>query len=183
MTLESVQQTLTTLTVKVESAQKETRRWQVIALLIPVIATAALGIIGDKWKSSLQATIDQRSKELSTRLALTEEFYKRKLNVHEALYKQLVVVVNALKDAKFNTDKRAEAVNSLAALYAGYTTGGLYLSRDLVSLLKEFEETATTTPVLYSNGTATIADLQDLFVKTEQQMVKDLQLSEIGSLH
>jgi hypothetical protein len=178
-TLESVQETIVALTVRVEQAQTETKRWQVITILLPVVATAILGLLVERSKSSIQEQINMRSQQLGARLVLTEEFYKRKLDVHEKIYKQLVVVVAALQDAKFNPDKRTEAVNSLATLYNDYTSSGLYVGPELLAILKHFEDTATGFPALYSGGTATMGQLNTLFAAAQQRMARDLQLDDL----
>jgi hypothetical protein len=181
-TFETIQQTIVNLQTSVDEAKAETKRWQVVAILLPVLATVILGFVADRWKLSLQETIDQRSQQLSTRLALTEEYYKQKLAEHERLHKQMVVVMNSLKDARFNTDMRAEAVNRMRDLYDDYSTAGLYVSPDLLKLLKQFAETATNIPPLSPHGTASIAELRDVFEKAEKQMVKDLQLAQISTV-
>jgi hypothetical protein len=179
-TIESLRQTIVHLTATVEKTQVETRRWQVIALLLPVVATAVLGYIGEQWKSTLQTSIDTHSKELGMRLSLTEEFYKRKLTVHQEQYQKLVTAMTALTDARFNPDSKAQAVNSLAQLTERTRSAGLYLSPMLVTLLKQFGDTATLLPSLYPQGTARIADLNALFERIQQQMINDLQLTQFN---
>jgi hypothetical protein len=180
--IESVQQTIVTLTTKVEAARAETRRWQVVTILTPVIVTAALGLLAERWKASIQERIDNRSQQLSTRLAITEEFYKRKLTVHEQLFKQLVGALNGLKDARFNTGRKAEATNGLAALYANYTSNGLYISPDLLKLVKEFVRAGNDCAPLYPEGKTEIGSVEDLFNKAQRQMGIDLQLLEFSTV-
>lgn len=83
---------------KILEKQKDAERWDVILAVI----VAILGFAGWKAQSTIQEHIDQSAREVTTRLAITQQFYSRKLSTYEDVHRQMANLVSALKDARFN---------------------------------------------------------------------------------
>src|SRR5437016_11396339 len=104
-TLESLNLSIVRVENRIETVrtkQDETRKWQIFIVILTPLATAVLGGLVWLWQSQLQQHIDEQTRELTTRLALTEEFYRRKLTVYEKVHQQTTDLTNALNDVRFN---------------------------------------------------------------------------------
>ena len=60
-------------------SQSESKLWKMLYVVLPV----GLGVLIWWLQLGTNQNIDNTSKKLTTRLALTEEFYKKKLSVYE----------------------------------------------------------------------------------------------------
>ena len=93
---------------KVEAIQtaQANKTWDILKLVLPIVLTAVLGLMvwyfqnqiqknADEHNREIQAKVDENNRLLSTRLALTEEFYKRKL----AEYEKVGIVIAKLREA------------------------------------------------------------------------------------
>src|SRR5205085_3654595 len=61
---------------------KESKWFKVALVVIPVLATAIMGFYIDR-------KVDRSKQEITTRLAIQEEFFKRKLSTYEKAYAQM----------------------------------------------------------------------------------------------
>jgi len=106
--LAALKNDVTALHEKVESIQtaQANKKWEIVKLVLPIVLTAVLGLMvwyfqgqiqknADEHNREIQAKVDENNRLLSTRLALTEEFYKRKL----AEYEKVGIVIAKLREA------------------------------------------------------------------------------------
>lgn len=158
--------------------QKESKRWDILL----AICTALIGFAVWKAQSGIQAHIDEASREVTTRLAITQQFYSRKLATYEDVHRQMATLVRSLKDARFNTGAKKTAVDSLNELYVSYTTNSLYLSNDLVSHIRLLVSLGNQLPSLYPPGKTTMQEIDVQVTAIEDQMKKDLHVEELGKI-
>lgn len=99
-----------------ESADSKTSKkewvWEVIKLLLPVIATALLGYWIWNWQSDIQQKIDHKTEEIKSDLALVlalkQHLGERKLDVYEDILSQMADVDGKLRAAQRNPEKKSE---------------------------------------------------------------------------
>jgi hypothetical protein len=158
--------------------KQESKRWQVLfAVITALIAFGAWFV-----EHNIETHIDQAKSELTTRLAITQQFYARKLAIYEEVHRQMASLVSALKDARFNTGAKTAALDSLHELYLAYTQRSLYLSDPLVTHLASLVAMGNQLPPLSPKGNATMIEINHEVASIEDQMKKDLQIEELGRI-
>jgi hypothetical protein len=136
-----VHQARDTITAKI-AATTESTFWKMAPVVLPVLLGALI------WWLQLGTNqrIDAAGKELSAKLALREEFYKRKFTVYEDAHKQMIAVLgaaDALRIEPASAQKRADLADNLLRLYEVVGTNGLYMSKDVADGLTDIWVTGT----------------------------------------
>lgn len=169
--------------VEISSAPKtDSKKWQITMVVIQVVLTAILGYEVFNAQSRITERIDQSGKKLSTRLALTEEFYKRKLGVYERTYQQMTALIQSLQNARIDPRSTTQAIVELSQLHSSYKTNKLYLSDHVAEKLAELWQMGVNMPVLRPLGETTIEDFIAKSSEVEKLMQEDLLVEEIGQI-
>jgi hypothetical protein len=160
----------------------ESKTWQLLVVLLPSALTIFLGVFVWWLQIKTNQNIDTSSKQVSTRLALTEEYYKRQFTVYDNAYKRMLQVLTAVQnlDPK-DTKTKTEAENRLTQLNLWSQTNGLYITKDVSDGLSDVWFTATQLPQLNLKGTADIEELKAKKSAVEDKMRNEL-LGNIGPL-
>jgi hypothetical protein len=115
---------------------------KVVLPILSIILTAVLGLLvwffenrietkADENNRNIQAKVEENNRLLSTRLALTEEFYRRKLNAYEKTCTLIVSLADSLErydGREVNPEVGAQANDSMAAVDQLSKSDFLYLS-------------------------------------------------------
>ena len=134
------------LTSRHESAMKamedRDKRGSAIKIVLPIILSAALGLLvwyfenkiqtqATENNRSIQGKVEENNRLLSTRLALTEEFYKRKLDAYEKTCTQIARLEESLErydGLELNPEVGTQATDSMNAVDHLSKSDFLYLS-------------------------------------------------------
>ena len=129
-----------------ESAMKamedRDKRGSAIKIVLPILLSAALGLLVWYFENkiqtqaaennrSIQGKVEENNRLLSTRLALTEEFYKRKLDAYEKTSTQIARLEESLErydGLELNPEVGAQATDSMNAVDHLSKSDFLYLS-------------------------------------------------------
>ena len=160
------------------SKLEDSKKWQIIL----AIFTALIGFSVWYAQSRIQLRIDDKSRELESRLALNQEFYRRKLSTYEKVHKQMADLINSLDEVRFESSGTKTATDALHNLYVSYTTNSIYLSDELVTQLGDLVELGNRLPALDRSGKTTLEQVDQKVASIENQMKKDLRLDEIGRI-
>jgi len=160
------------------SKQENTKQWQIVLAVV----TALIGFSVWYAQSRIQLRIDDNSRQLEARLALNQEFYRRKLSSYEKVHAQMADLINALNDVRFDPSGKKPAVNALHGLYVSYTTNSIYLSGAIVTQLADLVELGNRLPALDRSGKTTMGQVDQQVALIEEQMKTDLSLAEIGKI-
>ena len=165
---------------QIKSALKEqqdsNRTWQILTVLLPVIATTVLGILTYGWNAKAQEQV-----------AVNQAFYTHKLEVYEMIDEQTGKLVNALEalqglssTADTYASKKAAAQDSLGELMV--PIAGLTVIADVANLVDGLQAAALDSPLLGFDSTA--PDNFDTIRMTEQKLVaamrKDLDVVRLN---
>ena len=156
---------------------KDARGWQVAMALVPVIATALLGLLVFYLHKDTNANIDRTSKLLSTRLALSQQFYEQRFKVYEDADRSMVRLLAAVNNLDRNPGdiaKKKEAADLLFQLYGSSRTNSFYMTPEVSKGLTHVWSIATQLPQLMNGGTEQISDLSAAIRTLEAQMRKEL---------
>ena len=134
------------LTSRHESAMKaiedRDKRGSVVKIVLPIILTTTLGLLvwyfenkiqtqATENNRSIQSKVEENNRLLSTRLALTEEFYKRKLDAYEKTCTQIASLEESIErydGLALNPDVGTQASDSMSAVDHLSKSDFLYLS-------------------------------------------------------
>lgn len=172
-----VHQARDTITAKI-AATTESTFWKMAPVVLPVLLGALI------WWLQLGTNqrIDAAGKELSAKLALREEFYKRKFTVYEDAHKQMIAVLGAAEALRIepaSAQKRADLADSLLRLYEVAGTNGLYMSKDVADGLMDIWVTGTGVRELNATGTTSISKMSQEIARVEELMKRELE-GQIG---
>jgi hypothetical protein len=160
------------------SKQEDSKRWQIFLAIV----TALIGFSVWYAQGRIQQRIDDKSHELEARLALNQEYYRRKLTTYETVHKEMSNLINALDEVRFQSGGKKSANDALHKLYLSYTTNSLYLSGEVAKQLEDLVELGNRLPSLDRSGKTTMGQLEQRVASVEEQMKKDLGLQEIGKI-
>lgn len=158
----------------------ESKLWKILYIVIPVL----LGFF--VWVLQLRTNerIDSESKKLAARLALTEEFYKKKLGVYEDVDRQMVIIVGALNDLRLDPnsgEQRAGAADSVRKLSEISKMNDLYISKPITEAISDVSYAAVGCLQGGGKPPTGMQPLQNKVGQAEQLMKGELQ-GQLGSL-
>jgi hypothetical protein len=163
------------------------RLWELVKLALPVLLTALLG--GWTWylQYQTQKQVNENTQNLSAKLALSEEFYKRKLSVYEDASKnigRLRQSLERLADQSIDPGVSTAAADSISAIDDMRRSDLLYMSDDLKQHLAQLWDLGMARMQAGGeNGpqiTTAMQKVDDEVRRLEQQMRDDLQTKTIG---
>lgn len=160
-----------------ETKATDSKTLKLAVVGLPSVLTIVLGLVVGALQMKTNQKIDTSSKQISTRLALTEEFYKRKFTVYDNAYKQMLQLLAAVRNLESNPkDKEAkkEASDRLTQLYLSSRTNGLYMTKDVSNELSDVWFTATQVPQLNTKGTKDMRELEAKMSDVEDKMRNEL---------
>lgn len=158
----------------------ESKFWKILYIVIPILLGFVVGLL----QLRTNERIDSASKKLAARLALTEEFYKKKLGVYEDVDKQMIVILGALNDLRLDPssgERRAAVADNLRKLNDMSTMNDLYLSKTIKDATSDVSYTAVGCLQAGSKPPTGMQSLQNKVNQAEQLMKNELQ-GQLGSL-
>jgi hypothetical protein len=158
--------------------QAESKLLKATYIALPVV----LGFVVWILQLGTNQKIDSTSKKLATRLALTEEFYKRKLTIYEELEKQMAGLAEAMKDLEAdpaNASSRMLVIDDVRKLSDTAKTSRLFLGEGVSEGLSDV--TIMAAGMANPQPVARLQDLSDRIADLEDAMTKELQ-GQMGSL-
>jgi hypothetical protein len=156
---------------------KDPRGWQLGMALLPVVATSLLGLLVFYLQKDTNANIDRASKLLSTRLALSQQFYQQRFTIYADADRRMIRLLAAVNNLDRNPGdvaKKKEAADLLFQLYGSSRTNCFYMTPEVSKGLAGVWSIATQLPQLMSGGTGQIGELDTAITAVEGQMRKEL---------
>jgi hypothetical protein len=163
------------LVKKLES--KDPKGWQLAMTLVPVIAAALLGLLVFYLQKGTNEAIDRASKQLSMRLALSQQFYQQRFTVYQDADRRMVLLLAAVSNLDRNPGdlvKKREAADLLVQLYGSSRTNSFYMTSETSKDLAQVWSIGIQLPQLMNGGKGKISDLDAAISGTEAQMRKEL---------
>jgi hypothetical protein len=122
-----------TLLKAIKEGRERPRWWDLVTIVLPIL----LGLYVWNVQATIQKKIDDQAKNLTTRLSLTEEFYKRQLTVHEKIVDKMSALLEAQRTARLHKALGTERNlhKAIREYYDSYNTPKLYVSPKLLEEL------------------------------------------------
>jgi|HubBroStandDraft_4_1064222.scaffolds.fasta_scaffold350660_2 hypothetical protein len=161
-----------TLIVEEIKRLSESKFWKVMYVALPVL----LGFLVWALQLGTNSKIDGTSRTLGTRLAITEAFYKKKLDVYVELDKQMSAISESLKELKGNPgnlDQKTAVVDQIQKLNNLSKASNLYLKKGLLDDLGDVAIMASS--MADARSTTNLQPLTDRIASVEQIMKNELE--------
>jgi hypothetical protein len=182
----------------IAASRKEDWLGYVMKVVLPVILPILLGFFVwygqkkietqvDTNKTEIQSKVDENNRMLQTRLALTEEFYKRKLNAYEKTCGEIANLrasLDRLRELEINPEIGQQAFASVRAVNDLRKSDLLYLSDDFKNDLGDLWGYGIDRMKVNADDDAALelamGKVNEQISKLERRMRDDLQTGEIG---
>jgi hypothetical protein len=158
--------------------------WEILKVLVPTAFTTLFGLYIWNVQTEIKNKVDRNSQMLQTRLALSEEFYKRKLDVYQDACKRVASVKEALDQASTDDMKtETEAIDRLAELDRFNKTNTLYMSDELEKGLSDLWSSGIVLLRSQNTDDTSVRDgLKSKILDLHLLMKGDLHVKEIGQI-
>jgi hypothetical protein len=154
----------------------ESLTFKILMALLPILATAALGFYIDK-------KVDVSKQEITTKLAIQQEFYTRKLTTYANVYEQMAAFnqdLNNLRGDPTNVAAGMHAFEGMAKFDKFRRSNSLYMSAKVTKSMGEVWEAAA---MVISNPTAAKKNpLTEKISAVETAIAEDLKSDSLGKI-
>lgn len=169
------------LNVDVQSGRSDSKGFKVLLAIIPTAATLLALLLGFLvWikQKDIETTISQQDRNLTTQLALTQEFYKRKFDIYDKTHQEMTSLLGALQVARLVTSAKTEVYDRLSDLDTTSKSSQLYMTADVAKGISEVWGSA----IGWLSNEGKIEDVAAKISSVEQKMRAELTAANIGSL-
>jgi len=154
--------------------KEDSRSWETFKIILPVLLTVGLGWWVFVLQKSIEQKIEDQKQDLTARLALTQEYQKRKVAVYEACAKQMSMLVQGLELLRIDPGDQKQASDSVHDLYECARNNSLYVSDRVAEELSQVRSDAITDLQVARSGSMNIGAVENDVSATEGQMKQEL---------
>ena len=155
-----------------EKEGKDSHLWQIILAVIPVVLTIGLGWWVSRGQTAIERKIDQQKQELTTKLALTQEYQKRKLDVYQKCSTSMNVLADSLQPLRLYPKDSKDASDAVRELYDCAKNNPLYVTKDVAALLAQVQDDAIV--VMQKAPNVDTTALEKDILAAENKMLQEL---------
>ena len=159
------------------------RVWDILKIVLPVVLTTLLGFLIWYTQTKIQSGVEENNRLLSTRLALTEEFYRHKLKAYEDTCVEIARLRELLErydEKEINPEVGAQASDSLASVYRLSNSEFLYLSDKFKSELGNLYDVGVNRMRMEEEESVVKKKLADQNEHLRLEMNSDLHTKELS---
>ena len=106
----------------------ESTYWKLAALVLPIVLTSGLGFLVYTFQTRMESY-------LQTRLNLTQDYYRERLRIMQAVHTPLIVLQERVNDAANSSAADVKLEDPALALQRSYSESSIFLSRPLLAQL------------------------------------------------
>ena len=106
--------------------------WKLLTLILPIILTSILGFFVFKMQSNI-----------TSRLTLTQDYYRKRLEVYGKLYDNLVVVRQRAQRALNEPIQSADLEDTVDTFNRNYSANTIFLTQDLLTAAENMWHTSS----------------------------------------
>jgi hypothetical protein len=159
--------------------KQDPRSWRLVSVVLPIVLTSLFSLFVYRVQSSMADKVDRDSKALQARLSLTQDYYRERLRIYQAIHATVSQVREKAQTVRGASVDEAALDTSVSALYRSYANNSIFLSRDLEQRLRDLW--AHSLSILRGDRVSK-ADAEKIvegIARIEEQMRRDLLIDEL----
>lgn len=162
-----------------EAPKGESRGFEIFKILLPVALTAVLAYWVFVLQKRIEGKIEEQKQTLGARLALTQEYQKRKVKIYEDCAQDMSALLQGLELLRIDLTKQQPASSAVHDLYVCARNNALYVSPDVARMLGDVRSQAIIE--LQSAGTSplNLGPVEREINSAEAQMKAELQSATV----
>lgn len=168
----------------IQDVTASNRAWDILKIILPILLTTVLGFLIWFTQTKIQTRVEENNRLLSTRLALTEEFYRHKLKTYEDTCTEIGRLRESIErygEKESNPDVGAQASDSMEAVDRLSRGEFLYLSDNFkIGLRKLWKIGANRMTTTDEDETVLKKNLADQIEFLRVEMNSDLHTKELS---
>jgi len=109
--------------------------WKLLVIVLPILLTTGLGYFNFKLQSRTNLQLDRASRELQTRLSLTQDYYRERLTIYKGIHETLVGMREKAQRAVAEPLASTGLEASVTEFNHSYAANSIFLTQDLLASL------------------------------------------------
>jgi len=158
--------------------RQDPRSWRLLSVVLPVVLTSFFSLFVYRFQAGIADKVDRESKALQARLSLTQDYYRERLRIYQAIHQSVIGVKDKAQVAAGPAEE-AGLDGSVSTLYHSYANNSIFLTRDLEDRLTDLWRSSMSA---LRNDTISKADVEKIvkaIADVETQMRRDLLIDEL----
>lgn len=161
--------------------KQDPRSWRLVSVVLPIVLTSLFSLFVYRVQSGMADRVDRDSKALQARLSLTQDYYRERLRIYQAIHATVSQVREKAQTVRGIPVDEAGLDTSVSALYRSYANNSIFLTRDLEQRLRDLW---THSLVVLRGERVSKADAEKIvagIAGIEAQMRRDLLIDELSA--
>jgi hypothetical protein len=159
--------------------KQDPRAWRLLSVVLPIVLTSLFSLFVYRIQSGIADKVDRDSKALQARLSLTQDYYRERLRIYQAIHQSVVLVKEKAQTAHGARVEEAGLDGSVSALYHSYANNSIFLTRDLQQRLASLWGVSLAAIRGESVSKADVERILKGIEDVEAQMRRDLLIDEL----
>ena len=159
--------------------KQEPRSWRLVSVVLPIVLTSLFSLFVYRVQSGMADKVDRDSKALQARLSLTQDYYRERLRIYQAIHETVSLVREKAQTMKGSAIDETGLDSSVSALYKAYAHNSIFLTRDLESDLRALWADSLTALRGERLTKEQVEKIVENIGRIEEQMRRDLLIDEL----
>ena len=159
--------------------KQDPRSWRLLSVVLPIVLTSLFSLFVYRVQSGMADKLDRESKALQARLSLTQDYYRERLRIYQAIFETVSHVREKTQTLRGASVDEAGLDNSVSALYRSYADNSIFLTKDLQARLRELWSVSLTAIRGERVSKADVEKIVAGIARIEEQMRRDLLIDEL----
>jgi hypothetical protein len=159
--------------------KQDPRSWRLVSVVLPIVLTSLFSLFVYRVQSGIADKVDRDSKALQARLSLTQDYYRERLRIYQAIHATVSQVREKAQSVRGAPVDEAGLDTSVSALYRSYANNSIFLTRDLEQRLRDLWSHSL---LVLRGERVSKADAEKIIAgiaEIEAQMRRDLLIDEL----
>jgi len=161
--------------------KQDPRSWRLVSVVLPIALTSVFSLFVYRVQAGMADRVDRESKALQARLSLSQDYYRERLRIYQAIHASVIQVKEKAQTARGAAAAEAALDSSVSALYRSYANNSIFLTRDLEKRLRGLWGDSL---AAIRGDTVSKADIDRILsgiADVEAQMRRDLLIDELSN--
>src|SRR5471030_2755178 len=80
--------------------KQDPRTWRLVSVVLPIVLTSVFSLFVYRVQAGMADKVDRESKSLQARLSLSQDYYRERLRIYQAIHESVVRVRDKAQTAR-----------------------------------------------------------------------------------